>query len=127
MWWKNGRVRFVVRGPHCRRSREFRRRRGIEMRARDLLRIKFVSAAAVVCIVSGGCTVGPNYKKPVASVPPTFRGLTDEEAAKNLAASQGDQKWWEVYQDQQLQELIRIAVKQNFDVRIAGTRILAAQ
>ena len=97
------------------------------MRARDLLRMRFVSAAAVVCVVGAGCTVGPNYKKPVASVPPTFRGLTDEEAAKNLAASQGDQKWWEVYQDQELQELIRTAVKQNYDVRIAGTRILAAQ
>src|ERR1700735_468009 len=127
MWWRNGRVRCAGRRQRCRRSRAFRRRREIEMKTRDLLRMKFVSAAAVVCVVSGGCTGGPNYKKPVASVPPTFRGLTDEEAAKNLAASQGDQKWWEVYQDQQLQELIRIAVKQNFDVRIAGTRILAAQ
>src|ERR1700684_4186608 len=97
------------------------------MRARDLLRMRLMSAAAVVWVVGAGCTVGPNYKKPVASVPPTFRGLTDDEAAKNLAASQGDQKWWEVYQDQELQELIRIAVKQNYDVRIAGTRILAAQ
>jgi outer membrane protein, multidrug efflux system len=97
------------------------------MKARDLLRMRFVSAAAVVCVVGAGCTVGPNYKKPVASVPPTFRGLTDEEAAKNNPSSQGDQKWWEVYQDQQLQDLIRTAVKQNYDVRIAGTRILAAQ
>jgi outer membrane protein, multidrug efflux system len=101
------------------------------MKTRDLLAMRLWPASlAVVCVVSvvgAGCTVGPNYKKPVASVPPTFRGLTDEEAAKNLAASQGDQKWWEVYQDQQLQELIRTAVKQNYDVRIAGTRILAAQ
>jgi multidrug efflux system outer membrane protein len=82
-----------------------------------------------VCVFSlgAGCTVGPNYKKPVTSVPPTFRGLTDEEVAANNAASQGDQKWWEVYQDQELQGLIRTAVKQNFDVRIAGARILAAQ
>src|SRR5580700_9534768 len=101
------------------------------MKTRDLLAMRLWPASlAVVCVVSvvgAGCTVGPNYKKPVASVPPTFRGLTDEEAAKNLAASQGDEKWWEVYQDQQLQELIRTAVKQNYDVRIAGTRILAAQ
>ena len=61
----------------------------------------------------------------MTSVPPTFRGLTDEEAAANNPASQGDQKWWEVYQDQELQELIRTAVKQNYDVRIAGARILA--
>ena len=86
------------------------------MRIRDLLATRLVSALAVVCVVSGGCTVGPNYKKPATSVPPTFRGLTDEEAAKNDPASQGDQKWWEVYQDQELQNLIRTAVKQNYEI-----------
>ncbi|HEX4379707.1 MAG TPA: TolC family protein, partial [Candidatus Acidoferrum sp.] len=99
------------------------------MRTRDHLVIKLASVAAVVCVVgaAAGCTVGPNYKKPVASVPPTYRGLTDDETAKNDPASQGDQKWWEVYQDQELQTLIRTAVQQNYDVRIAGARILAAR
>ena len=102
------------------------------MRVRDLFGLSangWISTIAMVCAFGfgAGCTVGPNYKKPVTSVPPTFRGLTDEEAAANTAASQGDQKWWEVYQDQELQELIRTAVKQNFDVRIAGARILAAE
>src|SRR5580698_6497727 len=101
------------------------------MKTRDLLAMRLwpasLAAVCVVSVVGAGCTVGPNYKKPVTSVPPTFRGLTDEEAAANTAASQGDQKWWEVYQDQELQELIRTAVKQNYDVRIAGARILAAE
>ncbi len=74
-----------------------------------------------------GCTVGPNYKKPTASVPATYRGLTLEEAEKNDPSSAGDQKWFEVYQDEQLRSLIRTALQQNYDVRIAGTRILAAQ
>jgi multidrug efflux system outer membrane protein len=39
----------------------------------------------------------------------------------------GDQKWWEVFQDPQLQDLIRTALQQNYDVRIAATRILEAQ
>jgi outer membrane protein, multidrug efflux system len=98
------------------------------MRARIHLMPRSISALVTVCLIgAAGCTVGPNYKKPVTSVPPTFRGLTDEEATKNSATSQGDEKWWEVYQDQQLQTLIRTAVKQNYDVRIAGARILAAQ
>jgi multidrug efflux system outer membrane protein len=84
-------------------------------------------ALATCAILSSGCTVGPNYKKPVASVPPTYRGLTSEEAAKADSASIGDEKWWEVYQDEQLRSLIRTAIQQNYDVRIAGTRILAAQ
>jgi len=84
-------------------------------------------ALACLAIVACGCTVGPNYKKPVASVPPTYRGLTPEQAAKADPASIGDQKWWEVYQDEQLRSLIRTAIQQNYDVRIAATRILAAQ
>jgi multidrug efflux system outer membrane protein len=39
----------------------------------------------------------------------------------------GDQKWWEVFQDPQLQDLIRTALKQNYDIRIAAERILEAQ
>src|SRR5579871_5129387 len=97
------------------------------MSMRDLLAMRVASALAIISVLSCGCTVGPNYKKPVTSVPPTYRGLTDEEAAKNDPASQGDQKWWEVYQDQELQNLIRTAVKQNYDVRIAGARVLEAQ
>jgi len=41
--------------------------------------------------------------------------------------SLGDQKWWEVFQDKQLQDLIHTALQQNYDVRIAATRILQAQ
>jgi len=36
-------------------------------------------------------------------------------------------KWWEVFQDRQLQDLIHTALQQNYDVRIAATRILQAQ
>lgn len=96
------------------------------MTTRYLLANRLAPALALLCVASAGCTVGPNYKKPVTNVPPAFRGLTDEEVAAKIATSQGDQKWWEVYQDQQLQDLIRTAVKQNYDVRIAGARILAA-
>jgi multidrug efflux system outer membrane protein len=42
-------------------------------------------------------------------------------------ASLGDEKWWSVYQDPQLQALIREALAQNYDVRIAATHVLQAQ
>jgi multidrug efflux system outer membrane protein len=87
---------------------------------------KYVALIAIA-MLSGGCTVGPNYKKPTATVPGTYRGLTPEEAAKTESASMGDQKWWEVFQDEQLRSLIRTALQQNYDVRIAGARILEAQ
>ena len=84
---------------------------------------------ALVCaaLLTSGCTVGPNYKKPAATVPGAYRGLTPEETANTGPASIGDQKWWEVFQDEQLKTLIRTALQQNYDVRIAGARILEAQ
>jgi len=50
-----------------------------------------------------------------------------KQTAPPAEQSIGDQKWWEVFQDPQLQDLIRNALKQNYDVRIAAARILQAQ
>jgi outer membrane protein, multidrug efflux system len=50
-----------------------------------------------------------------------------QEPTQPAAESVGDQKWWEVFQDQQLQNLIHTALRQNYDVRIAATRILEAR
>jgi outer membrane protein, multidrug efflux system len=74
-----------------------------------------------------GCTVGPRYKRPDVDVPVAHRGIDEENAGKTEAASLADQKWWDVFQDPQLQQLERTAIEQNYDVRIAATRILQAQ
>src|ERR1700692_3062858 len=83
---------------------------------------------SLTMLLSTGCAVGPNYKRPSVDVPGMYRGATPQEAAQP-AASQlfGEQKWWEVFQDKQLQDLIHTALQQNYDVRIAATRILEAQ
>ena len=52
---------------------------------------------------------------------------TSQQASMRAEESFGDQKWWEVFQDPELQQLIRTALKNNYDVRIAATRILEAQ
>jgi len=78
-------------------------------------------------ILISGCAVGPNYKKPQINTPAAYRGLTSEEAAKGESRSLADEKWWEVFQDQQLQALIRTALEQNYDLRVAATRVLQAQ
>ena len=88
----------------------------------------FLSLVFCVVVLSlTGCVVGPNYKRPMVNAPGTYRGLTESEAASVTPASLGDQKWWEVFQDQQLQQLIRTALQQNYDVRIAAERFLEAQ
>jgi multidrug efflux system outer membrane protein len=39
----------------------------------------------------------------------------------------GEQKWWDIFQDEQLRTLIRTALIQNYDLRIAASRILEAR
>ncbi len=87
---------------------------------------RLVGVSLVMLLISG-CAVGPNYKRPSVNVPGTYRGATPQEAQQPAAESLGDQKWWEVFQDKQLQDLIHTALRQNYDVRIAATRILEAQ
>lgn len=78
-------------------------------------------------LLAAGCTVGPNYKRPAADVPGVYRGSVPESPAQSGPVSIGDQKWWEVFPDEELQKLIRSALQKNFDARIAATRILEAQ
>jgi multidrug efflux system outer membrane protein len=73
-----------------------------------------------------GCTVGPDYRRPNVSVPATYRqpyATTPETNATSL----GDEKWWVVFQDENLRQLIRTAIENNYDLRIAATRVLQAQ
>jgi outer membrane protein, multidrug efflux system len=75
-----------------------------------------------------GCTVGPKYQRPNVEVPQVYRGTApDATAATPSAESLGEAKWWTIFQDEQLQVLIRTALKQNYDLRIAAERVLAAQ
>jgi outer membrane protein, multidrug efflux system len=81
---------------------------------------------AIALLLLTGCTLGPKYKRPQVVVPDTYRGLA-ADAGPQTTTSFGDEKWWTVFQDPQLQTLIREALSQNYDVRIAATRVLQAQ
>jgi multidrug efflux system outer membrane protein len=89
--------------------------------------VRKLIALSLVTLLLSGCAVGPNYKRPSADVPGSYRGAAPQEAAQPAAESIGDQKWWKVFEDPQLRELIHAALQQNYDVRIAATRILEAQ
>jgi outer membrane protein, multidrug efflux system len=89
--------------------------------------VRSLIALSLITLLASGCAVGPNYKRPSVDVPGTYRGGVPQEAQRPAAESLGDQKWWVLFQDQQLQDLIHTALRQNYDVRIAATRILEAQ
>jgi multidrug efflux system outer membrane protein len=88
--------------------------------------MKRVAAALCVLMLSTGCAVGPNYKRPVYNTPPAFRG-DQTPAATPGQTSFGDLKWFELFKDEKLQALIKEALAANYDVRIAAQRVLAAR
>jgi multidrug efflux system outer membrane protein len=75
-----------------------------------------------------GCAVGPDYSRPAIATPEVYHGTsTNPPAAAVSTQLLGDQKWWDLFQDPVLQQLIRTALQQNYDARIAATRVLQAQ
>jgi multidrug efflux system outer membrane protein len=90
-----------------------------------MLRWRGLTALVLVAAISG-CTVGPNYKRPNVDVPSAYRATPPNDAGTDPTGL-GEAKWWTVFQDEQLQNLIRVALQQNFDLRIAATRVLQAQ
>ena len=82
---------------------------------------------SLTMLLSAGCAVGPNYKRPSVDVPVIFCGRTPQDVAQPAPESLGDLERWEVFHDEQLQDLIHTGLQQNYDVCVAVTRILEAQ
>src|SRR6202047_2927340 len=74
-----------------------------------------------------GCMAGPKYHRPAVQTPAAYRDLAENAQLQSQAASYADLPWWQVFQDSKLQELIRTALKQNYDLQIATERINAAR
>jgi outer membrane protein, multidrug efflux system len=82
--------------------------------------------ALVLLFTLCGCKVGPNYKRPPVTLPDQYRGLAPTTTPPAPSESFAEMKWWTVFQDKVLEDLIREALANNYDVRIAATRILQA-
>jgi multidrug efflux system outer membrane protein len=80
-----------------------------------------------IALLTAGCTVGPKYKRPDVAVPDSYRGAVYEQATQTQTVPLGDQQWWDVFQDEQLRKLVRTALQQNYDLRIAASRVLEAR
>lgn len=64
------------------------------------------------------CAVGPDYSRPDIPHPDAFRMAKEATDSPTLA----NMPWWELYQDQELQKLIRIALEENKDLeRVVAT------
>jgi outer membrane protein, multidrug efflux system len=87
---------------------------------------KRIMIVAVIVSLLSGCMVGPKYRRPAVKSPDTFRGSAASTPPTD-PTSLADLKWFEVFRDEQLQELIRTALVQNYDLRVAVARVDAAR
>jgi multidrug efflux system outer membrane protein len=79
-----------------------------------------VSAAALVT----GCNVGKKYVRPRVDVPAGYRSdIAPGALAPSDASTLADTRWFEVFKDQKLQDLVREALDNNYDLRVAVVRI----
>lgn len=75
---------------------------------------------AVLCLAllaPLSCTVGPDYQRPPVDVP------ADWQQGKAGTASLADTKWWELFGDPVLNELIRSALQSNVNAQVAVERV----
>ncbi|HEY1271792.1 MAG TPA: efflux transporter outer membrane subunit [Terriglobales bacterium] len=61
------------------------------------------------------CKVGPDYERPDIPVSDSFRMAEEAKDVQSLA----NVPWWELYRDDELQKLIRIALEGNKDLKRA--------
>lgn len=82
-----------------------------------------IVATAVASAVLAGCNLGPAYQRPQMPAPAQYRFVDGPAQAESMA----DMKWWQVFDDPALQSLIREAIANNLDLRVAAARVEEAR
>ena len=86
-----------------------------------------IIASMLAALALTGCEVGPNYHRPDVQAPTVFHESDESQQTTAPSTSFADLPWWQVFHDPQLQELIRTALKQNYDLQLAVERVIAAR
>ncbi len=81
---------------------------------------------ALLLLALCACKVGPNYKRPALNVPDQYRNAPDLTTQAPSGGQFAEMKWWSVFQDETLQALIKEALANNYDMRIAAARVMEA-
>ncbi|HVH29846.1 MAG TPA: efflux transporter outer membrane subunit [Vicinamibacterales bacterium] len=82
----------------------------------------FLALVPALSSLVAGCAVGPNYERPEMPSPPAYRFVEAPQAE-----SMADALWWEVFEDRELQDLIREAISRNLDLQVAYARVEEAR
>jgi multidrug efflux system outer membrane protein len=76
-----------------------------------------LASLLLLAVLLGACTLGPDYERPELDVPASF--VQPVDTGENFA----NMAWWDIFQDPQLEALIRVALEESQDIRIAVARI----
>ncbi|MGB8802050.1 MAG: efflux transporter outer membrane subunit [Candidatus Acidiferrales bacterium] len=85
-----------------------------------------IAATVALLFCVSGCTVGPNYKRPDVNLPGQYRGLPQATSTQAATETFAEMKLAAVFPDEVLQGLLKEALANNYDVRIAATRVVQA-
>jgi len=85
--------------------------------------LKNVSFLVVTALLVSGCAVGPNFMRPWVNTPENFRSAPTSADHSSFA----DLPWWQVFHDERLQNLIQQALVNNYDLRVAVSRVEQAR
>jgi multidrug efflux system outer membrane protein len=78
--------------------------------------------AAFALLAFSACAVGPKYQRPEVATPQEYRFALSPQEAASIA----DLPWWDMYKDPILQGLLREALENNQDLRVAAARVAEA-
>lgn len=84
---------------------------------------RLVPLLAALALVLAGCTLGPDYRRPPVAAPGSWR----DAGAVTAPASLADLPWWDLFDDDELRALVRAALEENKDLRLAVTRVEQAR
>ncbi len=85
--------------------------------------LKHISFLVIATFLVSGCAVGPNFMRPAINTPENFRSAPTSAEPSSIA----DLPWWLVFRDETLQNLIQQALTNNYDLRIAVSRVEQAR
>jgi NodT family efflux transporter outer membrane factor (OMF) lipoprotein len=88
-----------------------------------VLRFMGISVVTIASLLLASCTLGRDYQRPAIETPSTYRSA----AAQASTASLADLQWFELFRDDTLNGLVKGALKDNFELRIAAERVLQAR
>ena len=86
-------------------------------------RLKHVPMVSIASVVLASCTLGRDYSRPAIETPATYRSAAPLASAASLA----DVQWFDLFRDDTLTQLVKSALQENFEVRIAAQRVLQAR